>query len=175
MLRDGVTGDQFLDFHAHERFAERRGRAEQNGRRLAREQFLINARLRVHAINRRDEQTVHAARQEPADAIFLAFGQILRVGEQEVVAQLVRPLFEREKHTRKNRVGDGRDGDAEQLRGARAQPLRGRVGNVTHLLREQLDARPRRRRHVGFVAQRLGNRHHGDADFLCNVLEANHG
>ena len=125
MLRDGVAADQFLDFHAHERFAKRRGRPEQNGRRLACKQFLIDAGLRVHAIYRRDEQTVHAARQEPPDAGFLAFRQVLGVGEQEVVAQFVRPLFEGEKHPRENRVGDGRDGDAEQLRRARAQPLRG--------------------------------------------------
>ena len=66
--------------------------------------FLINPRLGLEAIDRRDEQSVHAARKQPPEAGFLAFGLVVGVREQHVVAEFVGAFLDGEHDARVNRV-----------------------------------------------------------------------
>ena len=113
MSRGVVAGDEFLDFDGGKTFAERRGRPEQDGRRVARDNFLINPRLGLEAINGRDEQSVHAARQQAAQAGVLAFGLVVGVAEEQVVAELVGALLDGEHDARVNGIRRGRNDEAE--------------------------------------------------------------
>ena len=87
--------------------------AEQNGRDLAGEQFLIDARLAGHTINRSDEQSSDTPRQETPDASLFALGDVLCVRQQEIVAELISPFFDRQHHPGEDRVGWRRNGQAE--------------------------------------------------------------
>ena len=158
-----VAGDKFLNLHAHEGPAERRGRAEQNNRRPAFEQHLINPRLGFITINRRDEKPVHAAGKQALDAPFLAFGKVVGVREQDGVAEFVGAFLDGINQARENRIGDGGNDKTENPGGLAAKPLRKGIGDITHLLREHLDARLGRGGNIRRVPQCFGDGHHGHA------------
>ena len=93
------------------------------------------------------------------------------MGEQDVVAEFVGAFFNGKDDARENGIGDGGDDQAEELGGAGAQALGLGIGHVTHLLREQLDARLGGRGNIRLVPQRLRDGHHGNAGMLGNVFE----
>jgi len=83
------------------------------------------------------------------------------VGEKNVVAEFARAVFNRENDAGENGIGDGRDDEAKHPGGLAAQALRKRIGDITHLLGERLDARLGRGGNVRRVSQRLRDGHHG--------------
>jgi hypothetical protein len=165
-----VTGDQLLDFNARKIFAKRRGRAQQHGGRFPHGNFLVNPRLGFQAIGRRDEQPVHAARQHPAQAVVLAFRLIVGVGQQQIIAELVRLFLDGEDDAGIDRIRGRGDDEAEQLGGLRSQALGAGIRHIAHLQRERLDFGARHFGNVRLIAQRLGNRHHRNAGDLGNVF-----
>jgi hypothetical protein len=96
------------------------------------------------------------------------------VSEQKVVAEFVRTIFDGKNNPRKNGIGDGGNDQAEKPGRFAAQALRRAVGDLTQLQGQRLDARAGFIGNVRRVAQRLGNRHHGDIGLLGDVFEANH-
>ena len=165
-----VAGDEFLDFNGGKGLAERRGRSQQDGRDFPRDNLLINPRLGLKAIDGRDEQAVHPAREHPAQAGILAFRLVQGVGEEQIVAEFVGAFLNGINNSRVNRVGRRRDDEAEELGRLRAQSLGAGVGHIAQVERELFDLGLGDGGDVRFVAQGFGDGHHGDADELGNVF-----
>ena len=79
MLSDVIARQEVVRFDIHELRAKRREVPQNYGRHLSFEQFLINASLGSHSVNRRDEETVDTAGEKTADASFLPFRKIQSV------------------------------------------------------------------------------------------------
>ena len=102
--------------------------------------------------------------------MFLAFGQVVGVGEKDVVAKFARAVFDGKDDAGEDGVGDGGDNQAKNSGGLAAQPLRKGIGDVTHLLGERLDARLGRDGNVRGVPQGLRDGHHGHTGLPGNVF-----
>ena len=102
--------------------------------------------------------------------MFLAFGEVVGVGEKNVVAEFAGAVFNRKNDAGENGIGDGRDDQAKNPGGLAPQALRKGIGDVTHLLGERLDARLGRGGNVRRVPQRLRDGHHGHAGMPGDVF-----
>ena len=106
--------------------------------------------------------------------MFLALRLVERMREQNIVTEIMRAFFNRKNDPCKNRICDGRDDQAEKFCGFRPQSLCAGIRDVAHLLRERFYFGFCRGGNVRRVAQRLRDRHHGNAQSQGNIFESDH-
>ena len=174
VLGGGKTGRKIIALDAHKLATTGGGRTEQDDRRFAGFQFAVNTGFTFHPINRCDQNSVHAARKQAAQAGFLPLNQVLGVHQQHVITEFTGAFLDGQHGARENRICGGGNHEADQFGGAEAQPKRGRVGHIAHFLRRLLDAGPRCCRHVGPVAQGFRDGHDGNPHPGSNINKANH-
>ena len=154
--------------------AELGARPENDHGHAAAEEFVIHLGAGLHARRWRDEEPVHPARKQAAEALLFAGRVVVRVHEQHREAVLEGPFLDRHHHAREDGVRLRGQHEAEQARAARAQAGRGGVGHVAHLGGHVLNALLRRDGDVLRVTQGFRDGHHGDAGPVGDVFQSNH-
>ena len=174
VARRGLGGGQIVGLDIDEPVAERSAVPEQHRRDALLEQVVVDGHRRPHAINRRDEDPVHATGHEATDHCIFALGLAQGMRQEQVESPLVGLVFERKQHPGIDRIGRCGDHQPQQPGLAIPQTAGRDIRNIAHLLGEGLDPGLGARRQVGLVAQRLGHRHDRDPSHRSDVLQSYH-
>ena len=67
---------------------------QEHSRNAARQQLAIHTGVCAHAVGRTEQQPFDAAGQKTLNAGLLAFRGIERVGQQDIITQLIGPLLD---------------------------------------------------------------------------------
>ena len=89
--------------------------AEQNRGRATANQFVINSRRGIQPVNRCEKNAIDAAREQAADDLFFAFGNVQRLRQDDIVSKLMGLFFNPHDDARVDGVGSGWYNQAKEL------------------------------------------------------------